>query len=234
MWFELSKCGCAVRQQAPIIVYSSIRLFVLLSSHSFIWSNCVHLRMPFNFSAAPSSRIVKKRQSKTPLLKLSSSSLTNGPSKSAHEVDDDEDDIFLDRLDEIALVHSLRTDLSLRDVPQTMQHIRVHMFDPVPESGGMNSTRIAEVLNFRKSLPPMVTLAHIHALVGSPTAVEREIAELTIAGLIRKTVVPGRGKGASSISEGIILSKDLKILVKEIDGLDNKIKGKGILHLVVP
>lgn len=194
--------------------------------------------MPFNFSAAPSSRIVKKRQTKNPMLKLSSSTLTNGrrkPSKSAHEVvDDDEYDIFIDRLDEIALVHSLRTDLSLRDVPQTLQHIRMHMFDPVPESGGMNSTRIAEVLNFRKSLPPMVTLAHIHALIGSPTAVEREIAELTLAGLIRKTVVPGRGTGASSISEGLILSKDLKTLVKEIDGLDKTVKGKGRLLLVVP
>lgn len=194
--------------------------------------------MPFNFSAAPSSRIVKKRQSKNPMLKLSSSSLTNGrrkPSKSAHEVDDDdENDIFLDRLDEIALVHSLRTDLSLRDVPQTMQHVRMHMFDPVPESGGINSTRIADILNFRKSLPPIVTLAHIHALVGSPTAVEREIAELTLAGLIRKTVVPGRGIGASSISESIILSKDLKILVKEIHGLDKKVKGKGRLLFVVP
>lgn len=196
-----------------------------------------NVNMPFTFSAAPSSRIVKKRQSTNPLLKLSSSSLNNGrrkPSKSAHEADDDKDDFFVDRLDEIALVHCLRTDLSLRDVPQTMQHIRMHMFDPVPESGGMNSTRIADVLNFRKSLPPTVTLAHIHALVGSPTAVEREIAELTLAGLIRKTVIPGRGTGASSISEGIILSKDLKILINEINGLDKKIIGKERLILVVP
>lgn len=193
--------------------------------------------MPFTFSAAPSSRIVKKRQSKTPLLRLSSSSLTNGrrkPSKSANEAADDEDDFFVDRLDEVALVQCLRSDLSLRDVPQTMQHIRMHMFDPVPESGGMNSTRTADVLNFRKSLPPIVTLAHVHALVGSPTAVEREIAELTLAGLIRKTIVPGRGTGASSISEGIILSKDLKILVNEADGLDKRVKGNWRLILVDP
>lgn len=194
--------------------------------------------MPFTFSAAPSSRIVKKRQNKTFLLKLSSSSLlTNGqrkPSKLAHEADDDEDDFFGDRLDEIALVRCLRTDLSLRDVPQTMQHIRMHMFDPVPERGGMNSTRIAEILNFRKSLPPTVTLAHIHTLVGSPTAVEREIAELTLAGLIRKTVVPGRETGASSISEGIILSKDLKLLLNEVDELDREVKGKGRVILVIP
>lgn len=199
---------------------------------------CVHIKMPFTFSAAPSSRIVKKRQNKNSLLKLSSSSsLASGrrkPSKSAHEADDDEDDFFGDRLDEIALVRCLRTDLSLRDVPQTMQHIRMHMFDPVPERGGMNSTRIAEILDFRKSLPPTVTLAHIHALVGSPTAVEREIAELKLAGLIRKTVVPGREIGASSISEGIILSKDLKFLLNEVGELDREVKGKGRVILVVP
>lgn len=190
------------------------------------------------FSAATSSHIIKKRRNRNPLLKLSSSlSLANGrtkPSKSAHEPADDGDDCFGDRLDEIALVHCLRTNLSLRDVPQTMQHIRMHMFDPVPESGGMKSTQIAEILNFRKSLPPTVTLAHMYALIGSTTAVEREIAELTLAGLIRKTVVPGRGIGASSISEGIILSKDLKLLLNEIDGVDREVKGKGRVNLAVP
>lgn len=100
------------------------------------------------------------------------------------------------------------------------------MFDPIPERGGLNSTWIAEILNFRKSLPPTITLAHVHALIGSPTTTEREIAELTKAGVIRKLVIPGRGSGASSISDGIILSKDLEKLLKEADGLDEEIKEK--------
>ena len=63
---------------------------------------------------------------------------------------------------------------------------------------------------------------------------EREIAELKMAGLIRKTVVPGREIGASSISEGIILSKDLKLLLNEVDELDREVKGKGRVILLVP
>lgn len=204
--------------------------------HITVVHDRVHIKMPFTFSAAPSSRIVKKRQTKSSQLKHSlSSSLADSrrkPSKAVHVADNDEDDFFRDQLDEIALVRCLSTDLSLRDVPQTMQHIRMHMFDPVPERGGMNSTKIAEILNFRKSLPPTVTMAHVHALIGSPTAVEREIAELTLAGLIRKTVVPRREIGASSISEGIILSKDLKLLLSEVDELDREVKGKGRIVLV--
>lgn len=144
---------------------------------------------------------------------------------------DNEDDLFEDRLDEKSLVHCLNTDLSLRDVPQSMRYISAHMFDPIPERGGLNSTRIAEILNFRKYLPPIVTLAHVHALIGSPTTTEREIAELTKAGVIRKLVIPGRGTGASSISDGIILSQDLERLLKETDGLDKDVKGMQILIL---
>lgn len=142
-----------------------------------------------------------------------------------------DDDFFEDRLDEKCLVHRLNTDLLLRDVPQSMQYIRAHMFDPIPERGGLNSTRIAEILKFRKSLPPTVTLCHVHALLGSPTTTEREIAELTKAGVIRKLVIPGRGTGASSISDGIILSQDLEKLLKEADGLDEEVKGMQRLTL---
>lgn len=189
------------------------------------------IKMSLKFSAAHSSRITKR--SKNPLLKRSSSSPFKSlprrkpiqSSRSAQEKLDDDDDLFEDRLDEKYLVHCLNTDLSLRDVPQSMRHIHAHMFDPIPEHGGLNSTWIAEILNFRKSLPPTVTLAHVHALIGSPTTTEREIAELTKAGVIRKLVIPGRGGGASSISDGIILSQDLEKLLKEADGLDEEVKG---------
>lgn len=149
----------------------------------------------------------------------------NQSSRSAQETVDDDDDFFEDRLNEKCLVHCLNTNFSLRDVPQSVKLIRAHMFDPIPERGGLNSTRIAEILNFRKSLPPTVTLAHVHALTGSPTATEREIAELTNAGVIRKLMIPRRGTGASSISDGIILSEDLEKLLKEADGLDKEVKG---------
>lgn len=187
--------------------------------------------MSLKFSAAHSSRITKR--SKNPLLKRSSTSPFNSmprkklihSSRSTQAVVDDDEEFVGDRLDEKCLLHCLNTDLSLRDVPQSMRHIHAHMFDPIPDRGGLNSTRIAEILNFRKSLPPTVTLAHVHAFIGSPTTTEREIAELTRAGVIRKLVIPGRGTGASSISDGIILSQDLETLLEEADGLVKEVKG---------
>lgn len=191
--------------------------------------------MPLNFSAAHSSRISKRPNSRNPLMRHSSSPF-NGlrqrkPTRSSTTAkeDEDEDDGFLeDPLEEKCLVTCLTTDLSLRDVPQSIQYTHSHMFDPIPERGGMNSSRIAEILNFRKSLPPTVTLAHLHALIGSPTNTEREIAELTNAGIIRKILIPGRGTGALSISEGLVLVHDLEKLLEDVDGLDQATKGKRI------
>ena len=139
---------------------------------------------------------------------------------------DDSDDIFGDSLEDLGIVKTLATDLSLRDVAQTIQYIRSHMFDVMPEGGGFNSTRIAEILNFRKSLPPTVTVAHVHALIDSPTKTEREIAELTKAGTIRKMVIPGRGTAGSSVGEGLVLFNDIEILVKDAKELDQSFSGK--------
>merc|ERR1711964_768685 len=93
--------------------------------------------------------------------------------------EDEDEDMFGDRLDDVGLVKSLATDLTLRDVSQAIMYVRGRMWSPIPqERTGMNSTRVAEVLNFRASLPPLVTVSHIQALLNSPTSVEREIAEL--------------------------------------------------------
>lgn len=119
----------------------------------------------------------------------------------------------------------LSTDLSLRDVAQVIKHIRGHMFDDLPEAGGFNSVRISEVLRFRKSLPPTVTVTHVHAFMRSPTATAKEVAELAKAGIIRKIVVPGRGTGGSSTSEGLILAEDLDCLVQG-SGLDQEVAEK--------
>lgn len=188
--------------------------------------------MPLNFSAAHSSRITKKTKGIRAVLKRSSSApfaqfkRTKSVQRSQSQAKaSDEEDFFEDRLDDRGLVHSLATDPSLRDVPQNIRYIRSYMFDPLPERGGMNSTRIAEVLNFRRSLPPMVTVSHVHALIRSPTEVEREVAELTKAGVLRKTIVPGRGAGGSSVSDGLVLLSDLESLLRETDGLEQAVKG---------
>jgi hypothetical protein len=90
------------------------------------------------------------------------------------------------------------------------------MFDPVPlERSGMSSTRISEVLNFRKQLPPLVTNSHIHAIVQSPTTVEREIAALVTKGVVRRITIPGRGVGGKAIGDGIALTEHWAATIKD-------------------
>ncbi|KAI1213876.1 serine-threonine protein kinase 19-domain-containing protein [Annulohypoxylon truncatum] len=148
--------------------------------------------------------------------------------KSSIGDEDGEDDLFDDQLDDYGLVKSLATDLNLRDTSQAVLHIRSHMFSPMPDrAAGMNSTRIAEVLNYRKSLPPIVTISHIQALLSSPSAVEREIAELARAGFIRKVIVPRRG----DIGETVVLAADYEQMVKASMSLEEDTKSSLIKFL---
>lgn len=194
------------------------------------------IKMPLSFSAAHSSRITKKLQNRNPLLKRSTTSpftefKQRKPiqrSRSKPETVGEEDDFFGDRLDDVGIVKSLSADLFLLDVAQTLQHIHFHMFEAMPESGGFNSTRIAEIVNFRKSLPPTVTVSHVHAVLPSPSSTEREIAELAKAGVVRKIGIPGRGVGGSSTGEALILSRDVEKLIKEADGLDEGLTGMSL------
>lgn len=134
-------------------------------------------------------------------------------SRPEHLASDDED-LFGDRLKDDGSVADLTTDLSLRDVVQIVRYVCGHMFDPIPEKGGFNSVRIAEVLNFRKTLPPTVTVAHVHALMRNATVAEKEIAELSRKEILRRIVVPGRGTGGSSVAEGLVLQDDLEAMLK--------------------
>lgn len=200
--------------------------------------------MPLNFSAAHSSRITKRQTANNTLLRRSSSSplirfnqrkpIQRSLSKIENADEDGDEDFFEDRLDDVGLVASLATNLSLRDVAQIVHHVRTHMFDTMPERGGFNSTRIAEILNFRKSLPPTVTVTHVHAMMKSPTATEREIAELAKAGIIRKIVVPGRGTGGSSMSEGLVLFDDIEHMIKGVENLDETLIGRFLSQLGLP
>ena len=180
--------------------------------------------MPLNYTAAHSSRISKpslKRSASSPFsLHKQRKPISRAFSKP--ETPGEDEDYFGDRLEDRGLVNTLATDLSLRDVAQTVKYVRSRMFDDLPEGGGFNSVRISEILRFRKSLPPTVTVTHVHAFLRSPTATDKEIAELAKAGVVRKIVVPGRGTGGSSIAEGVILYEDLKRLVQE-SGLDEEI-----------
>ncbi|KAL9006995.1 MAG: hypothetical protein Q9188_000283 [Gyalolechia gomerana] len=197
--------------------------------------------MPLNYSAAHSSRITKKPL-RPPRLKRSATSPFTSfnqrkpiqRSKSKPEcstTQDEEEDFFGERLDDLGVVTTLATDLNLRDVAQIVQYAIGHMFDPLPERGGFSSTRIAEILNFRKSLPATVSVSHVHALSKSPTATEREISELIKAGVLLKVVIPGRGTGGSAVGEGLVLFKDLEDMLKRSDIVDDGLREKFLSHL---
>lgn len=188
--------------------------------------------MSFQVTAARSSRITKSKRP-TPAsalgLRRSSSSqssptprrTSSGASKPAAQQDND------GPLDDTGVIASLAADLNFRDVPQYMAYIRNRMFSDVPEKGaGMNSTRIAEVLNYRKNLPPIVTIAHIDALGPSSTRTEREIVELAQAGVLRRVTIPQRGTGAAAIGDGLASVLDWQRLVHSHPNLDDDLKGK--------
>ena len=186
-----------------------------------------------------SYRVSKAKAKKPSFLRSSSSPFTNiktrKPVQRSHtkpETTEGVDD-FDDQLEDLGLVETLQTELILRDVPQAMIYIKTHMFDDLPEKSGINSTRTAQILTFRKTLPPLVTNAHVHALINSPTMVEKEIGQLAVSGALRRIIVPGRGTGASSISDALIITQDW-IGILENSQIPQPLKGKFTYFLLYP
>jgi hypothetical protein len=192
-------------------------------------------------TGAHSSRVKKnKRQNQDSLLRRHSSSPfstgarrkpASGKGKAkAVDTSYDADD---ERLDDTGIIVSLVSDLNLRDVAQFIENIQRRMFDEIPErSSGMNSTRIAEVFNYRRSLPPIVTVAHIHAMCSSITQADREIAELAQEGIVRKISIPNRGGGSENVGEGLVLVRQWEELVRSHPDLPDETKGLQISLLI--
>ncbi|KAI0016453.1 serine-threonine protein kinase 19-domain-containing protein [Xylariomycetidae sp. FL0641] len=140
--------------------------------------------------------------------------------------DDTADDEY--DLDDHGLVRALATDLHLRDAAQAIAYIRARMFSPVPErASGMTSTRVAEVLNYRVRLPPLVTVSHIQALLASPSAVERELAALGRAGFVRRVAVPRRGP----LGDSVMLAEDYAAMVAAAGDLEEGLKARFTRYL---
>ncbi|KAL1861454.1 hypothetical protein Daus18300_008847 [Diaporthe australafricana] len=180
---------------------------------------------PKRTSSGNSSTAAANSNRSSPSSSSWSDSLTRtkpGPSRSKPQKGDDQEDFFQDKLDDTGLVHALATDLTLRDLPQAMRYSREHMFAPMPgqpSALGLSSARAAEVLNARRAVPPMATVAHLAALLRSPTAVDREAAELARAGALRRIVVLRRGRDGG-VGELLVASADLEALVGSSAALD--------------
>jgi len=124
---------------------------------------------------------------------------------------EDEDD----RLDATGVTLSIMPDPAVVDVLSAMRHATESMFCSIPERAGMNSTRIAEVLNFQKNLPPLVSLAHVHALISASSKTEREISTLIASGEIRRIKVAGRGNDISGASDFLMTTASLQKLLHD-------------------
>lgn len=125
----------------------------------------------------------------------------------------------------MGIITFIDVDQASRDLVCAIEYARSNMFDAMPEAGGFNSTRIAEILNFRKALPPLVTIAHVHALTPSPTRAEKEISELIRKGVLRRFSIPGRGVGGANMGEALCLAEHFEHLLRESAAVGGALAG---------
>lgn len=138
-----------------------------------------------------------------------------------------------DPLRDVGGSHYIPETAPVQNVVQAIQYIRTNMFDELPARAGMNSTRIAEVLNLRRSLPPLASVAHVHTLLDAPTQVEREIVELVQTGRVRRLIIPGRGNDAAGLGDCLVLAEDWEELVRANSALDSAVKGEFLSHVPI-
>lgn len=114
-------------------------------------------------------------------------------------------------LEDLGVVRTLGNATSAAQALDTSSFVQANMFEPIPErAAGMNGSRVAEVLNFRKNLPPILSAAHLHALSPSPSSAERGISSAVQVGALRRITIPGRGSGVSSVSDLLVSMEDMR------------------------
>ncbi|KAJ5675783.1 hypothetical protein N7462_008680 [Penicillium macrosclerotiorum] len=186
------------------------------------------LVMPLRITSAPTAG-VQKRKSTAPRPRASPfaaharrkpSATPTGAVKAAADLDDH------DPLPDIGGSQFISESAPVKNVVEAIQYIRTRMFDELPARAGMNSTRIAEVLNLRRSLPALASVAHVHTLFNAPTQVEREIVELVKAGHVRRLIIPGRGNDAAGLGDCLVLAEDWDEMVRGSSALDPAVKEK--------
>ncbi|EEH20460.1 hypothetical protein PABG_02719 [Paracoccidioides brasiliensis Pb03] len=197
--------------------------------------------MPLHFTAAQSSRI--RKPSSTPSTRRQSPFARHTRAKPFHSPNaarsqdwgktalDRENDIHYEyyqdsHLPDIGPSKYISETTVVNNVIQTIQHIRNTMFSDLPDRAGMNSTRRAEVLNFRRALPPIVSVAHVQMLLNAPTKVEREIVELVNAGQVRRLFIPGRGLDSDGLGDCLVLIDDWEEIVRVSSYISDGLKEK--------
>ncbi|KAJ5327168.1 Serine-threonine protein kinase 19 [Penicillium brevicompactum] len=181
--------------------------------------------MTLRLTSAPVSGVKKRKSAAKPRASPFAGFARRKPTSGATNLklaDLDQDD----PLPDVGGSHFIAQTAPVQNVLQAIRYIRDSMFEELPARAGMNSTRIAELLNLRRSLPPLASVAHVHTLLEAPTQVEREIVELVQTGQIRRLIIPGRGNDAAGLGDCLVLAEDWERLVQESPALETPVKGK--------
>lgn len=193
--------------------------------------------MPLRVTSAPVSGIRKNRKPATPRPRASPFAAharrkPSAPSSSGiSKISSEQDEYEQGPLPDLGPSRYIPETAPVTDVVEALQYIRNSIFEDLPRRAGMNSTRIAEVLNFRRSLPPLASVAHVHTLLEAPTKVEKEIMELVRAGRVRRLIVPGRGNDAAGLGDCLVLSEEWDRLVLDSPALEAPLKGEAIASI---
>ncbi|KAK3642770.1 hypothetical protein LTR56_010594 [Elasticomyces elasticus] len=131
-----------------------------------------------------------------------------------------------DRLNDLGLTPSLAPPDIPQDVLSLIHHIQFTTWEDIPEVAGMNSVRIAEILRYRGTLPPIISLAHLYALSNSPTETEREFVRLVAGGVVRKVIIPGRtvARGGGVVAEGVVVVERWRDVITRTSNVDESVK----------
>ncbi|KAK6507095.1 hypothetical protein TWF481_005544 [Arthrobotrys musiformis] len=109
-------------------------------------------------------------------------------------------------------------------VLESMEYILSHQFTPLPPTLtglGISRDLLAEILNYRKSFPPVVPLPHLHSVLLSPTETEREITSLVTDGTLRRVTIK---TGNTTTLDGIISTDDFLKSIASSSALDAETK----------
>lgn len=172
--------------------------------------------MPLYLTGARSSRVTKPRPQRTSSLPFNSAKPATSLHR-AHTVANILDGhVGLEEEGALAPTGKLVSvvDNSTSDVLSAIKYARTTMFEPLPDRAGMNSVGIAEVLNFQKNLPAVVSLAHIHALRSASSKTERDIQYLLAHNEVRRLQLVGRGNEVSGLKELLIATRDYEGIVR--------------------
>lgn len=179
--------------------------------------------MTLRITSAPVSGIQRRKRPASRPSPFARHARTKPAAQSSSRLKSDELDIG--PLPDVGLSRYISKTTPVENVVQAVHYAQQNMFEDIPARPGMNSTRIADVLNLRRSLPPLVSVAHVHTVLDAPTKVEKEIVGLVNDGRVRRLIVPGRGTDAAGLGDCLVLAEDWGALVRDSKLLDSSLTG---------